>query len=104
MRTPAALAERLGEPASVALLEMFDASERTCLDHTVRQSTERFERRLVEEASKLRVEIAQLRSDLREAMATNRFELLKWAFLFWVGQVVSIVGTIALMLRTIPAH
>jgi len=121
---PVALAERLGESGSAALAEMFEANNRACADAVMTQCAERFERRLVEETSKLRVEMAQmgaslrqemaqlggslrqeiaeLRGDLREDIATGRFELLKWAFLFWVGQVVSVVGLVGLMLRTMP--
>jgi len=121
---PVALAERLGESGSAALAEMFEANNRACADAVMTQSAERFERRLVEETSKLRVEMAQmgaslrqemaqlggslrqeiaeLRGDLREDIAAGRFELLKWAFLFWVGQVVSVVGLVGLMLRTMP--
>jgi hypothetical protein len=32
-------------------------------------------------------------------MAADRVELLKWAFAFWVGQLVSVVGLVALLLR-----
>ena len=144
VRVPAALMERLGEPASVALVEMQEANNRACVDEVMTQVAERFERRLVEETSKLRVEMAQLRGDLRQEiaqlgsdlrnemaqlrgdlrqeiaqlggdlrneiaqlggnlrseMAVHRFELLKWMFVFWVGQLVSVVGIVALLLRT----
>lgn len=95
-------------------------------------SVERFERRLVQELSALRVEVArgqaaiheelvrecaalrveiacvrtELKSDMQEGFAAvrreitdSRFELLKWSFLFWVGQVIAIVGLIGVMLR-----
>lgn len=90
--------------------------------------TERFERRLVEETSTLRVQIAQVESSIRQdmtrlgselrqeiaalgrqlrqemgalgsQMASDRFDLLKWAFLFWIGQVVAIGTLIGVMLR-----
>ena len=90
--------------------------------------TERFERRLVEEVSELRIqvgqvesairqdmanlrsEIAQQGSTLRQEMATlgsglrdesaaGRVDLFKWCFLFWVGQVLAIGGLLAVMLR-----
>ena len=92
---PAALEERIGEQGSAALTEMFAA----CADFMLIQCSERFERRLVEETSKLRVEMAQLRSDLRDDMSSLRVELLRWAFMFWVGQIVSIGGLMALLLR-----
>lgn len=168
IRVPDALADRLGAPASAALVELLDASNRACAEYVMTQCAERFERRLVEETSKLRVdmaqlgatlrqemtglrsdlredmavlrsdlrqeiagvcsdlrqeitgsrsdlreeiagvrsdlrqEIARLGSDLRSEMATNRVELLKWAFLFWIGQFVSVVSFVALMLRYMP--
>ena len=82
----------------------------------VNLAVERFERRLVEEIAGLRVEIArqgaELRTEmaqqtalLRQEIAQNRFQLLKWSFLFWVGQVVAVVGLVGVMLRAVgPAR
>lgn len=82
---------------------------------------DRFERRLMEENSKLRIEMAQgfaalrqemaagfaaLRQEiaantsaLRQEMAEQRFEILKWAFLFWVGQFFAVAGLMAVLIR-----
>lgn len=60
-------------------------------------TSDRFERRLTDETSKLRIEMAQgfaaLRqemskgtADLRQAIADQKFEILKWMFIFWTGQ------------------
>jgi hypothetical protein len=111
VQVPVALEERLGESGSAALVDVLDAGHRMCVEDVVAQCTERFERRLVEETSRLRVEMATLGSELRAEMQTGfaalrlelaagRFELLKWAFAFWVGQVISVVGIVALLLRT----
>jgi hypothetical protein len=84
-------------------------------------AVERFERRLVEEiagvrvemarsearlreviagqGATLRVEMAQLAAAIRQEMALNRLEVLKWAFVFWVGQVIAVVGLVGVMLR-----
>ena len=62
----------------------------------VNSATERFERRLVEEASSLRVQIAQMETRLTDKMSG----LLKWSFLFWVGQVVAMTAIMNAMLRT----
>ncbi len=83
--------------------------------------TARFERRLVEETSSLRLEMAGLRADLRQEiaklgadlrqemaalganlrqeMAAGRFELLKWCFFFWAGEVMAISAILGVMLR-----
>lgn len=117
-----ALAERLGPDATVALVELIDASEKNVVEMVLTQSVERFERRLAEETSALRVEMATLGSDLRREMtllgsglrqemstlgselrqeiASQKFDLLKWSFLFWIGQVGMLAAILALLART----
>jgi len=71
---------------------------------------ERFERRLTEEISSLRAEMYRelhaLRLELhdglaavRQEMATMRSDILKWSFLFWVGQVATIAALLSFMLK-----
>ena len=84
-------------------------------------AAERFERRLAEEIGGFRVDVAQefakvrvemhkgdagLRIEMhdgfalvRHEIASTRAELLKWSFLFWVGQVAAVAGLLAFMLR-----
>ena len=45
-------------------------------------------------------EISALRQDIRKDLSSVRVELLKWSFLFRVGQVAAIAGLLAFMLRT----
>jgi hypothetical protein len=90
-------------------------------DDVIAVCTDRFERRLVEETSAVRVQIArteavlrqdmgqmdarirqdmsQLGANIRQDVADTRVELLKWSFLFWIGQVVTITAILNLMLR-----
>ena len=162
---PAALRERLGPEATGGLLDLLDVARREWSENVIEVCAARFERRLVEETSTLRLEIAQLdaslrvqiaelgaslrgemadlganlrgemaglgaslRSEmakleaslrgemaelgaslrgemtrlgasLRKEMSDGRFEILKWCFLFWIGQVVAIAGVFGLMLR-----
>lgn len=103
-RLPAALSDRLGEEGSAALVELFDANRRACADEVMMQCAERFERRLIEETSKLRIEMHAGFAAVRHEMADSRFELLKWAFVFWVGQLVGVAGVVGLLLRTMPAR
>lgn len=83
---PSALRERLGEEATHGLVKLFDIAGQECVETVTTRSIDRFERRLVEEISRLRVEIvhgdaalrqgmAGLRTDLRQEIATQRFEL-----------------------------
>lgn len=78
---------------------------------------ERLERRLVEETSKLRVELAGVEVRLTDRIAQSegtlrteigglevRMEkrmgdLLKWTFAFWVGQVIAMTAIMGALLR-----
>lgn len=61
-------------------------------------ATDRYERRLTEGIGALRLEMHQGFASLRQENATTRVELLKWSFLFWIGQVAAIASLLAYML------
>jgi hypothetical protein len=88
----------LGPEASRGLIELLDAEQGHWSDQVLTYAGERFERRLVEEVSKLRVEMSTLGSDLRQEMGRDRFDLLKWMFLFWVSQLAAISGIMSFLL------
>ena len=44
-------------------------------------------------------DIADLQITLQKEMSENRVELLRWSFLFWIGQVAVVAGLLAFMLR-----
>jgi hypothetical protein len=109
VRITGVLVEKLGEPASAALREVLDAQQRESTEAAMTQCGERFERRLVEEMFALRLEMTQWRGEMREGFADlrrdtadGRFELLKWAFAFWVGQLIGVAGLMGMLLRIIP--
>lgn len=93
---------------------------------------DRFERRLTDQSTKVRVEMVQgfaavrqemttgfaalrqematgsavLRQEMttgfaafRQELADTRFELLKWTFVFWVGQLFALAGFVAVLIR-----
>jgi hypothetical protein len=107
---PSELRQRLGEGGTSGLVQVFETARGEWAADVVGLALERFERRLVEELSVLRVETARGNATLREEVARecatvrreiadNRVELIKWSFLFWVGQVIAIVGLVGAMLR-----
>ena len=153
-RVPTPLMERLGGEATAGLLELLTEVKQEWTADVMDRIGDRFERRLTDETSKLRVEMAQgfaglrqelteglaavrqemteglaavrqemteglaavrremaeglaaVRQDmaagfagLRQELADQRFELLKWAFLFWVGQFFAVAGLIAVVIR-----
>jgi hypothetical protein len=58
---------------------------------------DRFERRLAIELSALRLTMHQDLADVRHELATTRVEMLKWSFVFWIGQVAAIAGLLTLL-------
>ena len=118
---PAALRERLGPDATSGLLHVFELERRAWSDEVLNIGAERFERRLAETGSALRVQIAQTEAAVRQEMANlesrlrqelggmevrimreiaiSRVELLRWSFVFWIGQVVAVSAVMAAMLR-----
>ena len=102
-RTPAALRQQLGDEATFGLLELLDTERRDWSDQVLSAATDRFERRLTEEVSTLRVDLSrefhQGLNSVRQEIATTRIDMLKWSFVFWIGQVAAMAGLMALMLR-----
>ena len=91
LNVPPPVREKLGDRGSDGLLMMFAEAHRMgneLLDRRIAEVSERFDRKLAEEISRFRLEMV-------EQMAALRFDLLKWSFLFWIGQ----VAVMAWMLR-----
>lgn len=113
-----AMQEDSREPENTAAHAAADRIERR-LSEEAATITDRFERRITEEVSgvrvemhrgfgelraemhkgfgELRAEIAGVRSDLRTEIAAGRTDAIRWAFLFWVGQLGAITGLLAYM-------
>jgi len=87
---PGPLRVKLGQDGSDGLVDMFS------LYHQF--ATDRFERRLTEETSALRVEMHQGFATLRQEMAAMRVEWIKWSFVFWIGHLTITISVLALML------
>ena len=77
---PNILREKFGESVAQALVELINQVEDRAKDRTIEIVEERFERRLAQE-------IARLES-----------RLIRWMFIFWIGQFASIVGVLSVIL------
>jgi hypothetical protein len=102
LRVSKAVRERLGDEGTFGLIEMFDAAHAAWSEQVLSLATDRFERRLIEEIAGLREEfhrtLQEGLADVRREIATTRFDLLKWSFVFWIGQVTVVAGLLAYML------
>jgi hypothetical protein len=100
---PFALRQRLTEGGSAGLAEVLN-TERAEVIATVSHS---FDQRLAAECGQLQRGLDALRADMRSemnalrvelradfqvAIADTKADLLKWSFLFWIGQVAAVVG------------
>jgi hypothetical protein len=54
----------------------------------------KLEQRLAEVKAELRQAVAELRTELRTGLATQRADMIKWMFLFWVGNVATTAGLV----------
>ena len=103
---PAPLRGRLGTEGTNGLLEALERTRDESVTAAMTACGDRFERRLVETGSGLRLELAGVRQEMRDGFATVRQEValrhadqLKWSFLFWVGQVAVVAGLFGVLLR-----
>ena len=85
---PLALRQRLGDDGVAALADVFEERDHALLN----LATERFERRLSEECADLRTEVREQCASIRVEIAGVRADFIKWSFLFWAGQAVTIAG------------
>ena len=126
------LREKLGDDGAEALVELINEAQKETQNNVIKFVEEKFEKRLSEELAKVRVEIAEVKTDLIEriegvrtdlieriegvrtdlteriegvrtelkseieALKTNdekvKSELIRWMFIFWVGQIGAILG------------
>jgi hypothetical protein len=100
------LRDKLGPEASQDLSHAFEEAH----DDMLTITTERFEARLSTVASELRQDMARMdagiRITLNEGLAKIRTDLnegradvIRWSFLFWLGQVAATSALIGMLLR-----
>jgi len=77
---PPPVRAKLGDAGSDGLVNMFADAHRI--------TTESFERRLAEAMSRMRLELTTL-----------KFEIVKWNFPFWIGQLAAMTAILSVMLR-----
>jgi molybdopterin synthase catalytic subunit len=86
------LREAFGDEVADSLVGLFDEFGEKTREDTVSLVEERFARRLAEEMSTLRVELKDDIAGLRVEIANARADMIRWMFIFWVGQLASILG------------
>lgn len=121
---PHSITERLGDVASEDFAAPINDIDIGARKDAVAIAEERFERRLVEESGKLRVEIVKLNyritleigifneritaesgklhieiEKLRTAVEKSSKENVKWMFLFWIGQLAAMAALLKFFVK-----
>ena len=91
-RIPAALRSQLGDDGTFALIEVLDTERKEVGQQMIGTAADRFERRLAEE-------LARFRNDVVRELATTRVDMLRWSFVFWIGQVAAFAALLAYVRR-----
>ena len=98
-RIPAALRGRLEDDATFGLVELLESERKDWSEHVISVASDRFERRLAQELGALRTDISKALNDgltaIRAGDGDARLEMLKWSFVFWIGQVAAVAGLLA---------
>ena len=92
-----ALRQRLGDDGAHELAEYVGHQGDAWRRDAMTACTDRIDVRI--ERFALREDFIKGFSEIRQEMAALRVELLRWSFAFWLGQVVTTAGLMALLIR-----
>ena len=87
-----ALSAKLGPAATTGLVDLLESERVAWTDDVMTLAVDRFERRLTEQISGLRV-------DMVREIQESRVEIIKWSFTFWVSTVTILGGLLVGMWR-----
>ena len=96
LTVPRILQQKLGEDGVDSLIELLNKSNETQKEDVLLFVEEKFERRLSEEISKINQritdEISNVNQRISESISGTKADLIKWMFIFWIGQIGAILG------------
>jgi len=106
LTVPKPLREKLGDEATDALVDLINQANGQVKGDVLTFVEEKFERRLSEEVAKLDVKISQEGakldgriSRLEVSITEVKADLIRWMFIFWVGQLGAILGILFAFFR-----
>ena len=85
----------------MAQMEVGLRQEMAQMEAGLRQEMAEMEARLREEINKVRTEMAEMEARLQAEMAKRHSELIRWMFIFWLGQFISIAALIITLVQII---
>jgi len=85
---PENLRKVLGDEASKELIDLMATTNKSIKESVLETAADRFEKRLAEFMGEVRIQISEVKADL-----------IKWMFVFWIGQVAVITGIIIAIIK-----
>jgi len=85
----------LGDGATLGLIEFMEAQRKTWSEEVLAAATDKLAAATDKYEARLTTELAALRRDVTQELATTRTEMLRWSFVFWIGQVAAISAIVA---------
>jgi hypothetical protein len=81
---------RLGEEIGSISITIAETEKR--LDNRITEEIGKVNERLAEEIGKVNERITKEIAGVKTDLANTRADLIKWMFIFWMGQVIALVG------------
>jgi hypothetical protein len=81
---------RLGEEVGAISVTIAETEKR--LDNRITEEIGKVNERLTEEIGKVNERITKEIAGVKTDLANTRADLIKWMFIFWMGQVIALVG------------
>ncbi|MFQ5709338.1 MAG: LA_3696 family protein [bacterium] len=98
---PKPLRDKLGNEATEALVEVLNRLSDDTRNDVLTLAEERFVRRLSESISALRQELKEDIRQLSIQVEKNHTNMIKWMFIFWIGQATVIIGLLVALIKVL---
>ncbi|GIX48086.1 MAG: hypothetical protein KatS3mg131_2297 [Candidatus Tectimicrobiota bacterium] len=99
LTVPRVLRDKLGEDGADALVALLNAATEQGKGETLTFVEEKFERRLAETAASFERRLAEEVARLEVRIAEAKADLVRWMFLFWIGQIGALLGILFAFFR-----
>lgn len=86
LHVPEALRQKLGEDGTKELIALIEQAAKGLRENIGETAAERLERR-----------IAETKAEIKADMANLKAELIKWMFVFWLGQMAAVYTLLKLV-------
>jgi len=92
LAVPRVLRQKWDDDVVDAVIDLLNKSNSKLKEEVLVFVEDKFERRLTEEMSKVNQRIIEEISSVNQKISESHANLIKWMFLFWIGQIGVILG------------